>query len=152
MPSHRSYIDFLMMSYILWEYSLPLPHIAAGEDFLGIKYVCELLRAGGAFFLRRSFKGDLLYSAIFTVWNFFFLEFFFFEIFCGMKNLAYFFSSQEYVQQLVEVGCPLEFFIEGTRSRSGKTLQPKYGLLGTLFLSEIFFLMIFLCLFFSSQE
>uniref|UniRef100_A0A6B2KWQ5 Phospholipid/glycerol acyltransferase domain-containing protein n=1 Tax=Arcella intermedia TaxID=1963864 RepID=A0A6B2KWQ5_9EUKA len=103
-PSHRSYIDFLLMSYILFEAHLPLPHIAAGEDFLGIKFVCALLRAGGAFFMKRSFKGDLLYSALFT----------------------------EYVQQLLLNRVPIEFFIEGTRSRTGKSLQPKFGLSGII--------------------
>eukprot|EP01125_Pyxidicula_operculata_P008628 TRINITY_DN287_c4_g1_i2.p1 TRINITY_DN287_c4_g1~~TRINITY_DN287_c4_g1_i2.p1 ORF type:complete len:1267 (+),score=324.43 TRINITY_DN287_c4_g1_i2:27-3803(+) len=104
LPSHRSYIDFLILSYVLFESHLPLPHIAAGEDFLGIKFVCSLLRAGGAFFLRRSFTGDKLYTAIFS----------------------------EYVKQLARESVPIEFFIEGTRSRSGKSLPPKFGLLGML--------------------
>lgn len=51
--------------------------------------------------MRRSFKGDQLYTALFT----------------------------EYVQRLISDWSPIEFFIEGKRSRSGKTLHPKYGLL-----------------------
>jgi len=100
-PTHRSYIDFLIVSYIFFEYDLPLPHIAAGEDFLAILFVNWVFRNSGAFFLRRSFKGDILYIALFT----------------------------EYVQRLVSDWSPIEFFIEGKRSRTGKSLHPKYGLL-----------------------
>lgn len=103
-PSHRSYIDFLITSYILYAYDFPAPMIAAGEDFLNMSFVSNLLRFGGAFFLRRTFRGDMLYNAIFT----------------------------EYVQRLLIMGFPVEFFVEGTRSRSGKLLQPKLGLVTML--------------------
>jgi len=100
-PTHRSYVDFLIVSYIFFEYDLPLPHIAAGEDFLGILFVNWIFRNCGAFFLRRQIKGDDLYVALFT----------------------------EYVQRLVQDWSPIEFFIEGKRSRTGKSLHPKFGLL-----------------------
>eukprot|EP01133_Synstelium_polycarpum_P011532 gene11532-13458_t len=100
-PTHRSYVDFLILSYIFFEYNLPLPHIAAGEDFLAIIIVRWFLRNAGAFFLRRSFHGDALYWAIFS----------------------------EYVQRLIIDNQPVEFFIEGKRSRTGKSLYPKMGLL-----------------------
>jgi len=100
-PTHRSYIDFLLISYLFFEYDLPMPHIAAGEDFLGILFVNWIFRNSGAFFLRRSFKGDTLYIALFT----------------------------EYVQRLICDWSPIEFFIEGKRSRTGKSLHPKFGLL-----------------------
>lgn len=103
-PSHRSYIDFLITTYILFAYDFPAPMIAAGEDFLNMSFVSNLLRFGGAFFLRRTFRGDTLYNAIFT----------------------------EYVQRLLIMGFPIEFFVEGTRSRSGKLLQPKLGLVNML--------------------
>jgi 1-acyl-sn-glycerol-3-phosphate acyltransferase/nucleoside-diphosphate-sugar epimerase len=103
-PTHKSYIDFLIVSFVLFAYDIPVPHIAAGEDFLGLSFVATLLRKGGAFFLRRTFRGDVLYNAIFT----------------------------EYVQQLIGQGLPFEFFIEGTRSRSGKLLQPKLGLVSII--------------------
>lgn len=108
-PSHRSYIDFIILSYVLFAYNLPIPVIAAGEDFLNLSFVSNVLRFAGAFFLRRTFRGDVLYNAIFT----------------------------EYVQRLVLLGCPMEFFIEGTRSRSGKLLQPKLGLLGIV--TDVFY-------------
>uniref|UniRef100_A0A8D0S9J0 Dihydroxyacetone phosphate acyltransferase n=1 Tax=Sus scrofa TaxID=9823 RepID=A0A8D0S9J0_PIG len=102
LPSHRSYIDFLMLSFLLYNYELPVPVIAAGMDFLGMKMVSELLRRSGAFFMRRTFGGNRLYWAVFS----------------------------EYVKTMLRNGyAPVEFFLEGTRSRSAKTLTPKFGLL-----------------------
>lgn len=102
LPSHRSYIDFLMLSFLLYSYDLPVPVIAAGMDFLGMKIIGELLRMSGAFFMRRTFGGDKLYWAVFS----------------------------EYVKTMLRNGyAPVEFFLEGTRSRSAKTLTPKLGLL-----------------------
>ncbi|XP_066402822.1 dihydroxyacetone phosphate acyltransferase isoform X2 [Molothrus aeneus] len=102
LPSHRSYIDFLMLSYLLYTYDLALPVIAAGIDFLEMKIVGELLRRAGAFFMRRSFGGNRLYWAVFA----------------------------EYVKTMLRSGyAPIEFFLEGTRSRTAKTLTPKFGLL-----------------------
>ncbi|XP_037541872.1 dihydroxyacetone phosphate acyltransferase [Nematolebias whitei] len=102
LPSHRSYMDFLLMSYILYTYELPLPVIAAGMDFMGMKIIGEMLRMAGAFFIRRSFGGDQLYWAVFS----------------------------EYVKVMVKIGfAPVEFFLEGTRSRTAKSLTPKLGLL-----------------------
>ncbi|XP_074945641.1 dihydroxyacetone phosphate acyltransferase isoform X2 [Phalacrocorax aristotelis] len=102
LPSHRSYVDFLMLSYLLYTYDLALPVIAAGIDFLGMKIVGELLRRAGAFFMRRSFGGNRLYWAVFA----------------------------EYVKTMLRTGyAPVEFFLEGTRSRTAKTLTPKFGLL-----------------------
>ncbi|KAK7076899.1 hypothetical protein SK128_025627, partial [Halocaridina rubra] len=105
LPTHRSYADFLLVSYIAFHFNLPLPVIAAGMDFMKMVVVGELLRESGAFYIRRSFMDNTLYWAVF----------------------------QEYVQTLVEcTGSPLEFFLEGTRSRSGKSLPPKLGLLGCI--------------------
>ncbi|XP_055003068.1 dihydroxyacetone phosphate acyltransferase [Sorex araneus] len=102
LPSHRSYIDFLMLSFLFYNYDLPLPVIAAGMDFLGMKMVGELLRMSGAFFMRRTFGGNRLYWAVFS----------------------------EYVKTILRNGyAPVEFFLEGTRSRTSKTLTPKFGLL-----------------------
>lgn len=102
LPSHRSYMDFLLMSYILYTYDLALPVIAAGMDFMGMKFVGEMLRMSGAFFIRRSFGGDKLYWSVFS----------------------------EYVKTMLKNGfAPVEFFLEGTRSRTSKSLTPKLGLL-----------------------
>uniref|UniRef100_A0A8B9JJC1 Glyceronephosphate O-acyltransferase n=1 Tax=Astyanax mexicanus TaxID=7994 RepID=A0A8B9JJC1_ASTMX len=115
LPSHRSYMDFLMMSYILYTYDLALPVIAAGMDFMSMKFVGEMLRMSGAFFIRRSFGGDKLYWAVFS----------------------------EYVKTMLRNGyAPIEFFLEGTRSRTGKSLTPKTGLLNIVmepfFKGEVF--------------
>ncbi|XP_015907030.1 dihydroxyacetone phosphate acyltransferase [Parasteatoda tepidariorum] len=110
LPTHRSYSDFLLVSYICFYFNLPVPVIAAGLDFLGLKYLSFLLRGAGAFFIRRSFVGDRLYREIFT----------------------------SYVQTHIEgAEFPLEFFIEGTRSRTAKSLVPKLGMLQTIL--ELYF-------------
>jgi glycerol-3-phosphate O-acyltransferase len=104
MPTHRSYLDFLVISYICFTQDLPIPCIAAGEDFLGIMLVRWLFRKSGAFFIRRSFSDDPLYTAIFS----------------------------QYIEQLLVDGHSLEFFIEGTRARSGKMLQPRTGMMSAV--------------------
>ena len=105
MPSHRSYMDFLIFSVTCFCLNLPLPAIAAGMDFMGMKFVGYMLRSSGAFFMRRSFGTDRLYWALFT----------------------------EYAHTILINGDrPMEFFIEGTRSRTGKSLTPKFGLLSVI--------------------
>ncbi len=101
LPNHRSHIDYLLLSYLVHEQGLAPPHIAAGAN-LNLPLVGPLLRRGGAFFLRRSFKGEPLYAAVF----------------------------REYLHTMLARGFPIAYFIEGGRSRSGRTLAPKGGLLG----------------------
>ncbi len=100
-PCHRSHIDYLLLSYQLYQNGLVPPHIAAGVN-LNLPVIGPILRRGGAFFLRRSFKSNALYSAVFT----------------------------EYVSQLFVRGVALEYFIEGGRSRTGRLLSPRGGMLG----------------------
>jgi glycerol-3-phosphate O-acyltransferase len=99
-PCHRSHIDYLVLSYLLYRNGLVPPHIAAGVN-LNLPVVGSILRRGGAFFLRRSFKSNALYSTVFS----------------------------EYVTQLVRQGVALEYFIEGGRSRTGRLLPPRAGML-----------------------
>jgi glycerol-3-phosphate O-acyltransferase len=99
-PCHRSHMDYLLLSYLLYERGIVPPHIAAGIN-LNLPVIGTLLRKGGAFFMRRSFRGNPLYSAVFT----------------------------EYVAQLVSGGYSLEYFIEGGRSRTGRLLPPKGGMI-----------------------
>jgi len=108
-PSHRSYIDFLIVSYIFYSFQLPVPHIAAGDDFLNVLLVRWIFRRSGAFFMRRTLGDDELYREIFT----------------------------EYTQRLLLDGYPIEFFVEGTRSRSGKMIHPRMGLLSII--ADLFF-------------
>ncbi len=100
LPCHRSHIDYLLLSYVIYQRGLQIPHIAAGEN-LNLPVIGALLRRGGAFFLRRSFKGDALYGQVFG----------------------------EYLHTLIARGFPIEYFVEGGRSRTGRTLPPKLGLL-----------------------
>jgi len=99
-PCHRSHIDYLLLSYVLYHNGLTPPHIAAGKN-LNLPVIGNLLRKGGAFFMRRSFQNDTLYKTIF----------------------------EEYLRQLLKKGYSVEYFIEGTRSRTGRILKPKTGML-----------------------
>jgi glycerol-3-phosphate O-acyltransferase len=103
-PCHKSHMDYLILSYILFQHNLPCPHIAAGKN-LSFWPLGPIFRAGGAFFIRRSFRGAVLYARVFS----------------------------EYIHKLLEDGFNLELFIEGGRSRSGKLLMPKLGFLTMLF-------------------
>ena len=100
-PCHRSHFDYLLLSYVIYHRGLLPPHIAAGSN-LNLPVVGTLLRKGGAFFLRRSFKGEALFAAVF----------------------------REYLHTIVRQGFPIEYFVEGGRSRSGRMLPPKTGMLG----------------------
>ncbi|HEX7814429.1 glycerol-3-phosphate 1-O-acyltransferase PlsB [Dyella sp.] len=99
-PCHRSHTDYLLLSYQLHMAGVVVPHIAAGVN-LNLPVVGPILRRGGAFFLRRSFKGNALYSVVFN----------------------------EYLAQLIDRGVPIEYFIEGGRSRTGRLLAPRAGML-----------------------
>ncbi|MBN8476796.1 glycerol-3-phosphate 1-O-acyltransferase PlsB [Sulfuritalea sp.] len=99
-PCHRSHADYLLLSYIIFNRGLMVPHIAAGAN-LNLPLVGSILRRSGAFFLRRKIKGEPLYATVF----------------------------QEYVHLMIERGFPMEYFIEGGRSRGGRTLAPKAGIL-----------------------
>ncbi|ROO30907.1 glycerol-3-phosphate 1-O-acyltransferase PlsB [Salinisphaera orenii] len=100
LPSHRSHMDYLLVSYILYREGLALPQIAAGIN-LDFWPIGGLLRRCGAFYLRRSFKGDRLYTAVFRA----------------------------YVEVLIARGQPMKFYPEGGRSRTGRLLPPKTGML-----------------------
>jgi glycerol-3-phosphate O-acyltransferase len=99
-PCHRSTMDDLLTPYAIYSQGYAVPHIAAGIN-LDLPVVGKLMRKGGAFFMRRSFRGSALYSAVF------------------MKYLA----------AIMARGHPVQYFIEGGRSRSGRSLAPKTGML-----------------------
>lgn len=99
-PCHRSHIDYLLLSYVLYHQGLFPPHIAAGVN-LNFWPAGSIFRHSGAFFIRRTFKGNRLYSTIF----------------------------REYLAELFHRGYSVEYFIEGGRSRTGRLLAPKTGMM-----------------------
>jgi glycerol-3-phosphate O-acyltransferase len=100
LPSHKSHIDYILLARIFFRRKVPMPLIAAGDN-LNFFPLGPLLRRAGAFYIRRSFHGDRLYAAV----------------------------VDAYVRRLLKDGYSLEFFLEGGRSRGGKLLSPKLGLL-----------------------
>lgn len=99
-PCHRSHMDYLLLSYVLYREGMVPPHIAAGIN-LNFFPAGPIFRRGGAFFIRRSFKGNKLYSTIF----------------------------REYLAELFAKGYSVEYFSEGGRSRTGRLLPAKTGML-----------------------
>src|SRR5690606_35520526 len=63
-PCHRSHIDYMLLAYVIYRQGLAPPHIASGIN-LNLPIIGRVLRRGGAFFIRRSFHGNALYSAVF---------------------------------------------------------------------------------------
>jgi glycerol-3-phosphate O-acyltransferase len=99
-PCHRSHMDYLLMSYVVYHKGFAVPHIAAGIN-LNMPFIGPFLRRGGAFFMRRSFSGNALYTAVFM----------------------------KYLGLMMARGHSIEYFVEGGRSRTGRLLQPKTGML-----------------------
>ena len=99
-PCHRSHMDYLLLTYVIYHEGLVTPHIAAGIN-LNFWPVGKIFRRGGAFFLRRSFAGNKLYTAVF----------------------------REYLELLFNKGYSVKYYPEGGRSRTGRLLPPKTGML-----------------------
>ncbi|MEQ8206105.1 MAG: 1-acyl-sn-glycerol-3-phosphate acyltransferase, partial [Woeseia sp.] len=99
-PCHRSHIDYLLLGFTVYHQGLTIPHVAAGIN-LNMPVIGPILRRGGAFFLRRSFRGNRLYAAVFNA----------------------------YLHQILVRGHAIEYFVEGGRSRTGRLLAPKGGML-----------------------
>ncbi len=102
-PCHKSHIDYLIISYIFHVNNMPCPLIVAGQN-LSFWPFGILFRAAGAFFIRRTFSGAVLYSKVLAA----------------------------YVERILKEGFNIELFFEGTRSRSGKLITPQLGFLSML--------------------
>ena len=100
LPSHKSQLDRLVLQYLLWENDLPPNHTAGGIN-LNFFPVGQLVRRTGVFFIRRSFSDNELYKHV----------------------------LRSYIDYLIEKRFPLEWYLEGGRSRSGKLLPPRFGML-----------------------
>ncbi len=103
MPAHKSHMDSLLLSFTLYDNHMPCPHIFAGKN-LAFWPMGPLFRRVGAFFVRRSFKGAVFYAKVFSA----------------------------YIFQVLKEGYNIAVYIEGTRSRSGKLLQPQLGMLSIM--------------------
>ncbi|WP_440905986.1 glycerol-3-phosphate 1-O-acyltransferase PlsB [Catenovulum sp. SX2] len=99
-PCHRSHMDYLLLTYVIYYQGLVPPHIAAGVN-LNFWPMGPIFRRAGAFFIRRSFRGNKLYSETF----------------------------REYLAQLISKGYAIKFYPESGRSRTGRLLKPKTGML-----------------------
>ena len=99
-PCHRSHMDYLLLSYAIYQHGFAIPHVAAGVN-LNLPVVGRLLRKGGGFFMRRTFRGSSIYTVVFT----------------------------QYLAAIMARGHSIEYFIEGGRSRSGRLLSPATGML-----------------------
>ena len=107
-PCHRSHVDYLLLSYVIYKRGLSIPYIAAGDN-LDVPVLGPFLRGAVAFFIRRSFRGNALYTAV----------------------------LREYLHTLITRKTPIEYFIEGGRSRSGRLLPPKMGMLAMTVHSQL---------------
>ena len=105
MPTHKSYLDFLIVSYIFFIYKLKLPYVVSDENLLEANLLPFLIKSSGAFFFKRKqYKNSKLYQVIYD----------------------------KYVELLLKEGNNLQFFIQGTRSRTGKILEPRFEMLNIL--------------------
>ncbi len=107
-PCHRSHMDYVLLTFVLFHEGLPLPQIASGDN-LNFWPVGPIIRRCGSYFIRRKMKGDEFYIAVF----------------------------REYLSMLFENGYATEFFIEGGRSRTGRTLPPKTGMVAMTVQSQL---------------
>ncbi len=100
LPCHQSHLDYIVLSFLLYEQGLALPHIASGDN-LNLPVLGRRLRQCGAFYIRRSFRDDDLYRNVIT----------------------------QYIRLILLRGHSVEFFLEGSRSRSGFLMPPRLGML-----------------------
>lgn len=107
-PCHRSHMDYLLLNYVLYDHGEVTPHVAAGVN-LNFWPVGSFLRRFGAFYIRRTFNNNRLYAVVFS----------------------------EYVSFLLQRGAPIQFFLEGGRSRTGKLLPAKTGMISMVFQSYL---------------
>ncbi|KAL3863746.1 hypothetical protein ACJMK2_005484 [Sinanodonta woodiana] len=108
LPLHKSHLDYILVTWILWHYEIRVPFVAAGDN-LRIPLFGRLMSGLGAYFIRRKL-----------------------DIEVGKKDKIYRSVLHSYMEELLRAGEAMEFFIEGSRSRSGKALPPKGGLMSVV--------------------
>jgi len=100
-PSHKSHFDYVLLSWVFYSHDLIVPHVIAGLN-MAVWPISIFMRGAGGFFIKRTFAGDRIFPAVFS----------------------------RYLRELLRHGYPVEFFVEGGRTRSGKLLPPRVGVLG----------------------
>ena len=100
LPPHRSHVDYVSMQLCFYRLGLSLPMVVAGDN-LDIPILGQFLRNCGAYYIRRQWADDVLYATV----------------------------VQAYVDALLRNGYNMECFVEGSRSRTGKLMQPKLGMI-----------------------
>lgn len=103
LPCHRSHVDYVSLQVICYRLGIALPTVVAGEN-LDLPILGSFLQHAGAMWIARSFEKDSLYGTL----------------------------VQSYIDTLLQNGFNFECFIEGGRSRTGKLLSPKFGILNFL--------------------
>ncbi|XP_075071801.1 glycerol-3-phosphate acyltransferase 1, mitochondrial [Mixophyes fleayi] len=109
LPVHKSHIDYLLLTFVLFCHNIKAPHIAAGNN-LNLPIFSTLIHLLGGFFIRRKLD----------------------ETSDGKKDVLYRSLLHGYIEQLLCQQQFLEIFLEGTRSRSGKTSCGRAGLLSVI--------------------
>eukprot|EP00826_Nyctotherus_ovalis_P039653 TRINITY_DN3825_c0_g2_i2.p1 TRINITY_DN3825_c0_g2~~TRINITY_DN3825_c0_g2_i2.p1 ORF type:complete len:656 (-),score=137.85 TRINITY_DN3825_c0_g2_i2:18-1985(-) len=99
-PNHQSYLDASLLTYVMASYGMKVPFVVAAEEFGKLPVLRHGFRSTGAFFIKRG-KADVVYKEV----------------------------LKEYVKTVLEEGNSLEFFVEGTRSRRGKLVSAKFGII-----------------------
>lgn len=100
-PCHKSHFDYILVTWVLYNHDMTVPHVVAGMN-LAVWPISTVLRWCGGFFIERSFGDDPVFPAVFG----------------------------RYLREMVRQEYPMEFFIEGGRTRSGKLMSPRLGVLG----------------------
>jgi glycerol-3-phosphate O-acyltransferase len=98
--THKTYLDSVALTAKMFEYDFPMLHIFAGAN-MGFAGLGQLMRRSGGIFIRRSFQDKPLYKVV----------------------------LRHYIGYLMEKRFPMTWAFEGTRSRTGKLMPPRYGLL-----------------------
>ncbi|ALG86704.1 glycerol-3-phosphate acyltransferase [Gordonia phthalatica] len=100
LPSHRSYVDSLILASVLDQHDFP-PNLVLGGENLAFWPMGPIARRAGTIFIRRKFGSDPVYKL----------------------------AMRSYLSFIVEKRFNLEWYIEGGRSRTGKLRPPMLGLL-----------------------
>jgi glycerol-3-phosphate O-acyltransferase len=98
--THKTYLDGMVVPKVLYDNNFPMPHMFGGAN-MNFPGLGHLLHRSGAIFIKRSFQDNELYKI----------------------------TLRHYIGYLMEKRFPMNWAFEGTRSRMGKLMPPRYGLL-----------------------